>query len=193
MIYSIMPLVQEAGHNFRRAAVYSFALVVTAVSFFTGLAVAGHQITIASPGLSILAVVMLAYAVREIGRLRLPLPSSHWQVPRSWINLGPTKGAVLYGVMMGAGFFTRAPFGTYHALLLWSFVAGSPLLGAGTGLAFGLARALTLMLPRLQREGGHVQRTEVIYRRAEQVHVLNGVVLALAGSTVLVVSLTELV
>jgi hypothetical protein len=189
MIYSIMPLVKEAGNNVSRAGAYAAALIVTAVALFAGVAALGSWLALHVAGLVPLAVAMLLYAAGEIGLLRVPLPSSHWQVPRSWIALGRLRGAALYGALMGAGFFTRAPFATYHALVAWALVAGSAPLGAILGFAFGCARAATLVLPRLQGAGGHVERTEFAYRRAAEVHVINGIVMAFSAATLLVLTL----
>lgn len=86
-------------------------------------------------------------AARDVWLLPVPLPQRRWQVPRSWMGLfGPYLSSGLYGVFLGAGWMTYAPFGCYHVLLVLITMSGLPELSVIIGAVYGLVRALPVPL-----------------------------------------------
>lgn len=191
MIFVIMPLVQEARQNAVRAAIYAVSLIGTAVVFFGALSSVGstwHGARLAVVNV-LLSVALTGYALREAGTIRLPLLTSVWQVPRAWSRLDPMRAGVLYGALMGLGFPTRAPFASYHAIVLWTILVGDLGFGIAVGGAFGVGRAIALVLPRLrarrQNVDGYVERTEWLFHRVALVRTVNAVALSVVAAGVL--------
>ncbi len=57
----------------------------------------------------VVAVVGVAYALQEVGvlRLRLPLPTRLQTTRRAlWLSLGPERASLLWGLQLGFGFVT---------------------------------------------------------------------------------------
>src|SRR6266481_268660 len=99
-------------------------------------------------------------AIREIGVVNVPLPQSHWQVRRSWAcDLRPRVAALLYGLVLGFGVFTRIPTGVFYALLTWVAISGDVPLGALAFSLVGLGRVLPLTtLARVTTNGKQMLR-----------------------------------
>jgi len=93
------------------------------------------------------AAVALAYAVREITGLKIPIPDRHRQVPLWWRSFysAPVAG-FLYGLGLGVGYLTYLSFGTYVAVTVAALASGSPLVGAALCAPFGLGRAISVAL-----------------------------------------------
>ncbi len=152
MISVIMPLGQRQrslafwllrGLLYIAASVLGGTLVGVSVSLLGGL------IRPWLPGpLVILALALLAaaYGLHELGRWHLPHPERAWQVPNEWIVQRPLFGAIAFGLILGTGLFTFIPFTSFYLLLAWQALLAPPALGAALGAAYGLARALPVLV-----------------------------------------------
>lgn len=190
MIFVIMPLVQGTSVLVPRALAYALAVIVAAAALFGAVALVGTPLAGGTATAWVLASVTLLCVFRELGVIRLPLPSRAWQVPREWMRVGAYRSAVAYGAVMGVGFLTRAPFASYHVALIWAFLSGSPLHGAYIGVAFGMGRAVSLLLPRLVPARDHgtpdLVRSQFLLQRPMVVHLVNASALATLGALLLV-------
>ncbi len=115
----------------------------------TALAAAGAGLDALAPDARTpLAVALgaaaLAYALHELGFLRLPVPGRDWQVPVEWVSGGFYRSAVAFGGIVGAGVFTRVTYAALPVLLAWLFVSGDIAVGAAAGLLYGAVRAVTI-------------------------------------------------
>ena len=64
------------------------------------------------------AAIVAAYAGREAGLLRLPIPQLRRQVPQRWREVLPLPAtAFLYGAGLGLGFVTYVPVATFAAVV----------------------------------------------------------------------------
>jgi hypothetical protein len=193
MIFVITPLVKVAGmRSVVRAAVYAGSLVFAAVLLGVTLALAGRSLLASPPTLlaCIAGTLACVLAAREIGLLRLPLPSSSYQVPREWLAKGVYGHASLYGLLIGLGFVTRAPFATFHLLLAWYVLLGDAMLAAAAGLVYGLARAGVVFAAALYKGGAPM--TSLAWRLIERqsfLHVANALALAYVGGVILAAAL----
>lgn len=132
-----------------------------------------------------LAVVYAAFygAVEAMVRLRRKLspPGSNWQVPSRWvINVSRPRRIVVWGSVLGPGFFTRNAYAGFALLPL--IVAGMgrvPVgiaLGAAIGLAHGTSRAIALVRDaRLAATADYLQTT----LKAMRWRMIDGLVLLL--------------
>jgi hypothetical protein len=65
------------------------------------------------------AAIVAAYAGREAGLLRLPVPQLRRQVPQRWREVLPLPAtAFLYGAGLGVGFVTYVPVATLAAVVV---------------------------------------------------------------------------
>lgn len=183
MIYVIVPLVQGVRRSLTRILVYVGAAIGAATLLLLALAAVGMSHRTNGFVLAGVSVLLLGYGARHMGFLEVPLITSRWQVPSSWAAWHPFLGSTLYGASMGLGFPTRAPFATFHGVLLWSFFAASAPAAAVAGVAFGLGRSLALLVPRFAQrsEGSFVARAQTLYQKPALLHVANGMLLAALG------------
>ena len=66
-------------------------------------------------------------------------------MPRDWWErLGPTRGAAIYGLVLGLGITTLVPFAAFYFLLAAAAVVG-PTMGLWVGLGYGLGRAAPVL------------------------------------------------
>jgi hypothetical protein len=93
-----------------------------------------------------LGAITLAYALHELGFIRLPVLGRDWQVPASWIRNGFYRSAVIFGSTVGFGVFTRIPYASLPILLGWLFVSGNVVYGLAVGLVYGMTRAASIYL-----------------------------------------------
>ena len=93
---------------------------------------------------TVLGAVALAYAVHEMGLIRLPVPGRDWQVPAHWVRSTFYRSAAVFGGTVGLGIFTRVPYASLPILLAWLFVTGNIMYGALAGLVYGAARAISI-------------------------------------------------
>src|SRR3990172_7302088 len=71
-------------------------------------AAAGAGVSALAPGVTLplaaaLGAVALAYALHELGFLRLPVPGRDWQVPADWVRRGFYRSAAPFGRPGGVG------------------------------------------------------------------------------------------
>ena len=91
------------------------------------------------------AAIVAAYAGREAGILRLPVPQLRRQVPQRWREMLPLPAtAFLYGAGLGLGFITYVPVATFAAVVA-AVVLADPAAGAVALAAFGAGRAIVLV------------------------------------------------
>jgi hypothetical protein len=142
------------GHGHSRAtavtACVTFAVgaLVGGVVTFGGLALLGDAVHGAGPaiGLAVAALVAAAAALGEIAGVRV-LPQIRRQVPEPWRRVLPMPlAAGLYGVLLGLGFTTFVLTLAVWALAGISVAVGDVQLGLVVGLAFGVGRALPVVV-----------------------------------------------
>lgn len=102
-------------------------------------------------------VAAAALLLRPILFTSLRPPSGRWMVPRGWSRFGRSAHSLLFGAVLGTGFATPVTTGTVYLLALLVATAETPFLAAGIFGAFGLARAVPLIvvgrcLSRRQRQ-----------------------------------------
>jgi len=98
------------------------------------------------PPLAALGVVSLACAALSVAGLSGRQLGRRWRVPRSWAGLGPTVFAGLFGASLGLGFATALPSLGFLALAFASLAVGSWGAVGAAFVAFGLARAVPLVV-----------------------------------------------
>jgi cytochrome c biogenesis protein CcdA len=134
-------------------------------------------------------LVGLLYSIRELGLFQVPVLQATRQVPELWRHvLPPQVASLLYGLGLGFGLATRIPVGTFYVAVIWSILVGNPLLGAVGMAAFGLGRALPLMWMAWSFNSNEqtFRLMRILPRWQPVVHLVNGVALGFAGSSLLV-------
>ena len=190
MIGSITPLGERPRNPLRwikRALTYTGAAAMAGATMGFLMAQLGNYPLgrISGAGLlSGLALLAFVYSLHELGFLRLPVPSSGWQVPVEWANWGYYRSALVWGVTLGTGLATRMPFPAYFVLLGWLIVVGNPYYGLAVGGGYGFARAVPVLLAgtlQVTKHMGYANPVPIVQSRAVW-HPLNGVaLLAFAG------------
>jgi cytochrome c biogenesis protein CcdA len=196
MIFVIGPLVQGASNRrtrFVKVGAYISAMVLSASVLGASVSIIGHSILRQVPITWLaLAVGILLYGARELGLLRLPLPQSSWQVPRVWMRLGPFVYPLLYGLAIGIGVLTRAPFASFQTMVAWQLAMGSVGVGAAMGAAYAIARGsapLLLGLTASDPSLGLLRGTRWIAERQGLWRLANGVFLGLLGGVLTSIAL----
>src|SRR5439155_13600608 len=96
-------------------------------------------------GARFIGLLALAYALSDVGLLRLPRPTLRQAVPITWWRRWRPYGAALaYGAALGLGVMTRIPFGAFYVLCAWCVLKGDPAYGALLMGTYGAARALMI-------------------------------------------------
>lgn len=150
MVHGIASLVQGEGPHPRGALRASLAYVLGGV--IGGALTVGTLWLLAVPVRTLLpsrvvdsiAIVVLVLAVlQDLGRLRLP--HRRTQVPQRWLQqLGPGRAYYRYGLLLGSGLLTAAPYGITFAIMTAAALrleAGDALV---VGALFGLGRTATI-------------------------------------------------
>ena len=160
MIETIGPTGHSGGLPTTLAASATFApfAVVGAVATFAGLAWLGSLLHgAASTAAYVLAAVLaLAAAIAEARGLRI-VPQVRRQLPVGWRATMPMPlAAAGYGVLLGLGFTTFVLSYGVWALMGVSLAVGEPAVGLAIGLAFGVGRALPIVVlaPLADRPAG---------------------------------------
>lgn len=190
MILVITPLVQEATQPriWWRMVCYAGALIASSVGVGFILGAVGALASVPNDGMeAMVGSAALLIAAREFGIVRTPLPSLNRLVPREWLRLGLYRGAILYGAVVGLGFVTRAPYGSYHVLLMLQFLTADPAYGATLGAIYGVARAVPVLVAILpDRRDVEPRRlgskAGTLLTRDGYVHLVNALVLSICGS-----------
>jgi hypothetical protein len=99
-----------------------------------------------SRGLLGIAAIGGAYAMGAAGA-PVPVLQRRRQVPDWWRTFfSPVTSSLLYGLGLGAGFFTFLSFGTLTVVAAVALASGDPLLGAAMCTPFGVARGLAVLV-----------------------------------------------
>lgn len=157
MIETIGPSGHDRGRGTTLAACTTFALgaLVGGAAAFGALAAAGRAA--GTPVMTVALVVAALGAVADAAALPVR-PQIRRQVPEPWRRALPLPlASLLYGVLLGVGFTTFVLcFGTW-AIAGVDFAVGDPRLGLAAGCAFGLGRALPIVLlaPVADRPSGY--------------------------------------
>jgi len=135
----------------RLAAIYSAGLVVSAGAFGAVLATLAcviarqnaHPSYWASWGLRGMAVLALIYLPRQLGWTRFPmLLQSTRQVPEAWKYKYPAWAtALLFGLGLGSGCYTRIVVPTFYLLMAWPFLFSGFFWPVMIWSCYGLARS----------------------------------------------------
>jgi len=132
------------------------AYAIPAVAIWGLLGLGAGWLAVAFPAVRWIALAAAAgyggyYGPIELsGRRGLSPPGRAWQVPQTMlIQAAPRRRILVWGVLLGAGFATRNPFAGFGLLPLavtaMPGIGPAVALGAGIGLAHGMARALALL------------------------------------------------
>lgn len=94
------------------------------------------------PSVGVVAVLAGATAAGFLPQL---LPSSRWQVPRSWARLGEARYVTAFGFVLGLGVFTAIPSSGFYVVIAWGLSTdwAHALLAL---VAFAFARATPLLV-----------------------------------------------
>lgn len=128
---------------------YTLASATGGIVTGTALGVLGWLVGPAErPGwlLALSALAAMAVVLQWWGAFR-PLPQRRKQVPRRWL-LWPSrlKTAVAFGLIIGSGALTYIQFAVAYVLATVAMLTESPLAGAALGAAYGLLRAMPLLV-----------------------------------------------
>jgi hypothetical protein len=177
---------REARFGLRLVA-YSASVIASAVGTQIAIAIIGAGVVRPAAALVVpaIGIVSAGYALRELGFVYLPLPGRNWQVPRSWLARGFYSSAVVYGLVLGTGFATRAPFASFQLMSGMNAVLGLPAIALVNGLLYGLSRAGTLVGYSLISKGtsSHATLSFSIWisQHEGHFHALNGCILMVFG------------
>ncbi len=109
------------------------------------------------PGVGV--ALMGALVVVELAGLPAKYLSRARQVPLSWKHVFPPRlSAALYGGVLGLGVSSTIYFWSFHALMLGIFLKGGIVVGALAGMAFGLGRALPVIVLGLALDDERLDR-----------------------------------
>lgn len=156
MLTSILPPVVHGNrpHAARRlwlalALWHSLASIVSAAAFGGLMAFTAHLLRRAGfdprPWSCAIAIlVVLIYLPRQLGLVSFPpLLQSTRQVPRHWAYDYPRwAAALLFGLGLGNGCYTRIVVPTYYFLIIWPFLAPGAFWPIVIWGGYGLARSL---------------------------------------------------
>jgi sulfite exporter TauE/SafE len=200
MVLTISPSVGGSGNHtwgewavllpFTAGASASAAIVFGIVSAF-GESVFGSAGSdgVTQSGLTVaIAILATAYGVSYLSKRPLPLKHTYRQVPKVWREAFSRRvAALLYGLGLGLGLFTKVPYVTFYVALALAFVSGSPAAGAVAGAVFGLARSAPLIVFRLSGVplGAGERVTEGLARLRPRIDAINGLALSFGGVALL--------
>ena len=152
MAETIAPVVHGDRRSYRRAVaahVLGATIAATLVGAVAGALGALTGAPWSATGAVILAAAALTYLGREAWGIPVPIPARKAQVPEWWrAFFSPGVSAFLYGLGLGAGFFTILASGTFVVVVAAACFTGSPLTGALLCLPFGLGRGLAVLVAR---------------------------------------------
>jgi len=150
MVETITPVVHGTRRRFAAAvAMHTAGSTLSAAVLGVLLGGAGAALGLEwdAAGIAVIVVVGAVYTAREAFGLRVPLPQLRRQVPEWWRTFfSPRTAAVLYGLGLGAGFFTYLSFGTFAAVAAAALTSGDPFVGAALCAPFGAARGVAVMV-----------------------------------------------
>jgi hypothetical protein len=185
------------GPWFGLAALHSLGTVLAATATGVLLMAMGWALDRAVGPLGVVmpwVMVLVAglYVPRELGLLALPpLVQSVRQVPRRWaFRFQPPLTALLFGLGLGSGFYTRLVVPTFYLLVLWPFTLPGSLWPAGMWAVYGLTRSANLWWFAATASAadismGSIEFTSALARWGDRMHRANALLLALVAAWLL--------
>ncbi len=131
--------------------------------------------------------IFLACAVQDASGWWWRLPSLTRQTPAPLkASFGPLWGAFAWGVDLGQGWTTRILFPGYYGLLLWIALSADPFQGMLVLGAYGLGRALPVLLAGLLVQRHDLITLSAVYgTRLPLLQCLNATALAVTAGYIL--------
>jgi hypothetical protein len=129
---------------FALAAALSAAVVGVACAYLGSL-VSGIVSRLSTALWLSVGVCAAAYGLAELCGARWWVPSREWLIPRRWGRWGSPVFDILFGLFLGAGFFTINRFIGYHVLLLVCMLSRDPVKAAVLMGTFGATRAIPIL------------------------------------------------
>lgn len=126
-------------------ATFVLGAVVAGLFFGGSLGAVGKLPGVAIVG-ALSVVVVIVLVLLEHTRFAIRAPNTRWQVPRHWVGAGRFRFSLVFGMLLGLGVATIVKSWTIYVLLLGAVAQGGILAGASIVGAFGLARAMPMML-----------------------------------------------
>jgi len=177
---AVLPLGEEDRWTsiLKRYAVYALTALI-------GGGIAGFSITvfiflftfwIPFPFKLLLVLVLgILFCLAEFKVIRLNLPQFKWQIPASWLRFSQTKNMMVWGFILGAGFFTYVPYTTVYMLYL-SIGMFEPLYyGLLFGMVYGVGRTLPTLLIILLRKIKVLSEEQVVQKLLKTKRIIHGV------------------
>jgi len=129
---------------------------------------------------STIGIIVLIFGLGEFGYLRLPhLGGPKFQLTK---NLKGYKKSFVNGALVGGALGVGCPFPTYHAVLIWTAIIGSPLFGALLLGVVSFGRVLPLLFIGLAAYS--INPTIIVKWVSEKgkvVHTINAISLVILG------------
>lgn len=188
MVGTILPVVygaRDRGHRSLAHWVHALASVFGAALFGFALGSLGQATRITpETAYAVTFSVAAGYVLRSLGLLRLPAPERSKQVPASWrAKLSPSAMASSYGAALGIGVLTHIWALSVYPILVWVTLGSNPIASALAWSAFGLGRALRVIL--IERRTQNVAQAFAISGGLERwsllVRVADGLILSLVA------------
>lgn len=203
MVSTIVPMVhreQSRRRAYELLVLHTVGYVLGGVAIGTILGAAGamlaHVISRDSHKILMFGIptlLSLICSAGEIGLINLEWPQSRWAVPANWRVLMPRTIVVwLYGFLLGLGWITRVPVGTFYVAAAWSFACGKTTVGALTMATFGLGRALPVLWLSARWQGDFaacLHDQVVLGAWKSPIRLVNALALASAGMCLCIVLL----
>lgn len=151
---------------FALAASFSAAVVGAACSYGGSLLIRNGS-NLSTALWASVGCCAVAYGLAELSGARWWVPSREWLIPRRWGRWGSPAFDILFGLFLGAGFFTIIRFVGYHVLLVICVLSRDPLKSALLMGAFGATRAMPiLVLPLI----GFLKKRHYDFSTAYEMH-----------------------
>jgi hypothetical protein len=129
------------GAVFSASSLLAGASVGAAIGFLGSALAADARIGISS---AFAAALVVAGALELLPGGFRPLECRR-ETPKDWVYRGrPTRWAIMNGLALGCGAFSRLGFSLWYIVPLACFFSGSVLLGAAIYGAYGLARGIAV-------------------------------------------------
>ncbi len=185
----------EGTETYRRwlqkTVVYTVSMMAAAAGTGAVISAVGAGVSALWSGMMLplavaLGAVAFVYALHELGFVRVPVPGRDWVVPAEWVRHHYYRSGVVWGVLVGAGVFTRVPFAALPVLAGWLFVSGDIGYGVLAGAVYGLTRAASIYSAAPSQDSEElVGLTQQIMRLATPGHQVTGLFLAGFGAYLL--------
>jgi hypothetical protein len=128
-------------------ALFAIGAIAASAALGAALGFVGHGLP-ATWTFTLLGILALVGAARDLGIVRIPLPQRRGQVPESWRRHLPLAvWAPAYGIMLGLGVLTFQVVSTFWVVAGASIALGSPATAASCFALFGVGRVLMVIVP----------------------------------------------